>query len=243
MKEYIIENKKTIIIIGIFLVVLIILSIVVKLLGNTNQLLITAYVSKLEKEDITLEVNDCDLDYVLKYNNIPYFNLNTEVFNELNEEIFETFLLRTCYQDGEINYEASLNDNILSVALNISYATDDDLAYLEYKTYNINSDENIRMNNQDILKRYNLTLENVTNIVLSHLRTYYDYELEKGYINDFSFQYYLTNILNYTPITINNMNLYIDSNNDLYIYKDYTLSEGMSIDEDFPYITIKFKLA
>ena len=225
MKEYIIENKKTIIIIGIFLVVLIILSIVVKLLGNTNQLLITAYVSRLEKEDITLEINDCDLDY------------------ELNEEIFETFLLRTCYQDGEINYEASLNDNILSVALSISYATDDDLAYLEYKTYNINIDENTRMNNQDILKRYNLTLENVTNIVLSHLRTYYDYELEKGYINDFSFQYYLTNILNYTPITINNMNLYIDSNNDLYIYKDYTLSEGMSIDEDFPYITIKFKLA
>ena len=156
MKEYIIENKKTIIIIGIFLVVLIILSIVVKLLGNTNQLLITAYVSRLEKEDITLEINDCDLDYVLKYNNIPYFNLNTEVFNELNEEIFETFLLRTCYQDGEINYEASLNDNILSVALSISYATDDDLAYLEYKTYNIDINENTRMNNQDILKRYNL---------------------------------------------------------------------------------------
>ncbi len=243
MKEYIIENKKTIIIIGIFLVVLIILSIVVKLLGNTNQLLITTYVSKLEKEDITLEVNDCDLDYVLKYNNIPYFNLNTEVFNELNEEIMETFLLRTCYQDGEINYETSLNDNILSVALNISYATDDDLAYLEYKTYNVNIDENTRMNNQDILKRYDLTLENVTNIVLNHLRTYYDYEFEKGYINNFSFQYYLTNILNYTPITINNMNLYIDSKNNLYIYKDYTLSEGMSIDENFPYITIKFKLA
>ena len=242
MKEYIIENKKTIIIIGIFLVVLIILSIVVKLLGNTNQLLITAYVSRLEKEDITLEINDCDLDYVLKYNNIPYFNLNTEVFNELNEEIFETFLLRTCYQDGEIDYEASLNDNILSVALNISYETDDDLAYLEYKTYNINIDENTRMNNQDILNRYNLTLEDVTSRVLSHLRTYYDYEVEKGYITDFSFNEYLT-ILNYTPITINNMNLYIDSNNDLYIYKDYTLSTGMSIDEDFPDITIKFKLA
>ncbi len=242
MKEYIIENKKTIIIIGIFLGILIILSIIVNLLGNTNQVLITAYVSRLEKEDLTFTDNNCDLDYVLKYNNIPYFNLNTEVFNELNEEIFETFLLRTCYQDGEIDYEASLNDNILSVALNISYETDDDLAYLEYKTYNINIDENTRMNNQDILNRYNLTLEDVTSRVLSHLRTYYDYEVEKGYITDFSFNEYLT-ILNYTPITINNMNLYIDSNNDLYIYKDYTLSTGMSIDEDFPDITIKFKLA
>ena len=242
MKEYIIENKKTIIIIGIFLGILIILSIIVNLLGNTNQVLITAYVSRLEKEDLTFTDNNCDLDYVLKYNNIPYFNLNTEVFNELNEEIFETFLLRTWYQDGEIDYEASLNDNILSVALNISYETDDDLAYLEYKTYNINIDENTRMNNQDILNRYNLTLEDVTSRVLSHLRTYYDYEVEKGYITDFSFNEYLT-ILNYTPITINNMNLYIDSNNDLYIYKDYTLSTGMSIDEDFPDITIKFKLA
>lgn len=242
MKEYIIENKKTIIIIGIFLGILIILSIIVNLLGNTNQVLITAYVSRLEKEDLTFTDNNCDLDYVLKYNNIPYFNLNTEVFNELNEEIFETFLLRTCYQDGEIDYEASLNDNILSVALNISYETDDDLAYLEYKTYNINIDENTRMNNQDILNCHNLTLEDVTSRVLSHLRTYYDYEVEKGYITDFSFNEYLT-ILNYTPITINNMNLYIDSNNDLYIYKDYTLSTGMSIDEDFPDITIKFKLA
>ena len=85
MKEYIIENKKTIIIIGIFLGILIILSIIVNLLGNTNQVLITAYVSRLEKEDLTFTDNNCDLDYVLKYNNIPYFNLNTEVFNELNE--------------------------------------------------------------------------------------------------------------------------------------------------------------
>ena len=38
------------------------------------------------------------------------------------------------------------------------------------------------------------------------------------------------------------MNLYIDSKRDLYIYKDYTLSVGMSIDENYPYITIKFKL-
>ena len=49
------------------------------------------------------------------------------------------FLLRTCYQDGVMDYEASLNDNILSVLVNISYETDDDLAYLEYKTYNISS--------------------------------------------------------------------------------------------------------
>ena len=70
---------------------------------------------------------------------------------------------------------------------------------------------------------------------------YYNYEKKMNYIDNISFNEYLK-ILDYTPITIDNMNLYIDNKNDLYNFKDYTLSEGMSIDEDFPYITIKFKL-
>lgn len=241
MKEYIIENKKTITIISVFILFIIILSIIVNLLGKSNKVLVNIYVSKLKSSDITLTNTDCDFNSVLKYNNIPYFNLNNEVFNELNQEIMENFLLRTCYQDGIIDYTASLNNNILSVAMQISYETDDDLAYLEYKTYNIDINNNKKLTNEEILKIYNLTLQDVTNAVTGKLMEYYEYEKSKHYFENMTFNEYL-NILDYKPITMNNMNLFVDSKNNLYIYKDYTLSEGMSIDEDFPNITVKFKL-
>ena len=136
MKNFIINNKKGIIII----VILLILCIIFKILlsskhSNSSNILISSYVSNLERNDVDLDNSICDLDNVLKYNNIPYFKLNNNTYQEINKEILTNFLLRTCYQDGFIDYEVSLNDDILSLALNISYDTDDDLAYLEYKTY------------------------------------------------------------------------------------------------------------
>lgn len=242
MKKYIIENKKTITIISIFIIFLIILNIVVKSLGNNNKVLISYYISRLEIGDITLDDQSCDLDYTLKYNNIPYFNLSNKTFDEINQEILEEILLRSCYQEGNIDYESSLNDNILSLAINISHETIDDLAYLEYKTYNIDINKNERLTNQEILNLYNLTKNDVSNKVISYLKEYYDYEKENNLLDsDITFNKYL-NILDYKSITLNNMNLYIDDKKDLYIFKDYTLSEGMIIDLEYPNLTIKFKL-
>ena len=241
MKNLIIENKKSILIIIILLILIITLTIFINSRNKNNTLLVNTYVSKLEKGKVKLNNSPCDLDNVLEYNNVPYFNLSNNVFNQLNEEILTEILLRACYQGGFIDYEASINKNILSVALNISYDTDDDLAYLKYKTYNIDTNTNTKISNEELLKIYKLNKEQVENIVFSKLMEYYNYEKKMNYIDNISFNEYLK-ILDYTPITIDNMNLYIDNKNDLYNFKDYTLSEGMSIDEDFPYITIKFKL-
>jgi len=241
MKEIIEENKKLIIILGALLLISIILFFLITFHKKGNSVYINSYVSKLEAKDINLDENICDIDNVLKYSNIPYFNINNELFSQINEEIMTDFLLRTCYQSGFIDYEASLNDNILSVAINISYDTDDDLAYLEYKTYNINVDNNTIMNNSEILKRFNVSKNDVENVVLSKLKEYYEYEKDKKYLTNQSFNDYL-DILDYKAIKTSNMQLYIDDKNHLYIFKDYTLSEGMSIDENFPYITTKFKV-
>jgi len=242
MKKYIIENKKTIIIISIFIVFIIILSIIVNLLGNDNKVLINSYISRLQINDINLTDNSCDLEYTLTNNNIPYFNLNNKVYNDINQEILTEILLRSCYQEGFIDYEATLNNNILSLAINISHETNDDLAYLEYKTYNINTKTNQRITNQELLNIYKLTTQDVTNKVIKHLLNYYEYEKENNYIEkSTSFNTYL-NMLEYETITLDNMNLYIDNKNNLYIFKDYMLTEGMSIDENYPNLTIKFKL-
>lgn len=241
MKEYIKENKKTILIVSIFVIFLIILSIIVKILGNDNKTLVNYYISKLEINDITLPDNSCDINNTLKNNNIPYFNLSNSVFDSLNEEILTDVLLRSCHQEGYIDYAASLNDNVLSLAISISHETFDDLAYLEYKTYNIDINKNSLISNQDLLTKYNLTYQDVSNIVMSKLMEYYEYEKNNNWINNISFNEYL-NLLKYENITLNNMNLYVDNKNDLYIFKDYTLTEGMIMDMNYPEITIKFKL-
>ena len=137
MKEYIMENKKTIFIVSIFLIVILVLNIIVNFLGTNNKVLINNYITKLDKDDIKLNL-DCEFDKIIEYNNIPYFTLNSQVFNDINEEILEETLLRICYQGGYVVYETSLNNNILSLAMNISHDTIDDFAFVEYKTYNIN---------------------------------------------------------------------------------------------------------
>lgn len=244
MKEIIKENKTIIAVIFILLILTIILAIYnshnkTKLNSNIT---INSYISKLQSTNIKLNDYPCDIENVLKYNNIPYFNYNTGDFKKINDEILELFFLRTCYQNGVIDYEATLNDNILSVALNISHDTDDDLAYLEYKTYNIDTSNNTRINNKTLLNKYHLTINSVEDIIFDRFREYYNYEKSKNYINNESFNEYL-NLLDYKPITLDNMNLFINSQNELILYKDYTLSEGMSIDENFPNLTIKFKLS
>ena len=242
MKKYLEENKKMVIIIAVFVIFLIILTIIVNSLKPNNKVLITSYVTRLKKDDITLNDNSCDLDYVLEYNKIPYFNLNNETYNKINNEIIYDFLLRACYQDGEIDYEAYLNDNILSVLLNISYETDDDMAYLEYKTYNIDINKHELVSNIDILNKYNVTLNDVVSTVLKRFQEFYEYEYTNNWLdNTITFNDYLE-ILGYKGITLDDLKLFIDKNNDLNLTYEYELSEGMRRDEGYPNLSIKFKL-
>ncbi len=243
MKEYLKENKKIIRIILILLIITTVLTIIVKFIGNTNKVLLSAYISDIKLEDINLTDDPCDLETVLKYNKIPYFKLNNDLYNELNKSIMTDFLLRSCYQSGRVNYDASINNNILSVAINISYDTVNEFAYVEYKTYNINIKDNTLISNQEILNKFKINTDDVTNTIMKRLNSYYNYEKEHQLIdNDISFTDYL-NILQYNQVTVDNMKLYIDKKNDLYIYKDFMLSEGMIKDENFPTISIIFKLS
>lgn len=242
MKEYIKENKKTIIIILIFIIFIIILNLILNAKENDNQFLINTYIKQLELKDLNTNNFSCDITYTLQNNNIPYFNLNHPTYNELNNEILTESLLRSCYQEGSIDYEASLNDNLLSLAINISHETTHDLAFVEYKTYNINTKNNTKITNQQLLNIYKLTLQDVSNKVIKYFLNFYKYEKDNNLIDKtISFNDYL-NILEFETITLDNMNLYVDNKNDLYIFKDYILSEGMSMDENFPSLSIKFKL-
>ena len=239
MKNFIQKNKKTIIIILILIIFVIVLNIVLNHFNTKNKILISSYVKTLTENDVdNLPCNKSILDE----NKIPYFRLSNTLYDKINEEILENFLLRACFQNGYIDYNVSLNDNILSLILYISYESDNELTNLEYKTYNIDIQTNTTISNQKLLNRYNLSVKDVNNKVVNYLNNYYVYEKENDLIDTgTSFSKYL-NILNYKTSSLSDMNLYIDKNNDLYIYVDYSLSEGMRIVDYFPNLTSTFKL-
>ena len=141
-----------------------------------------------------------------------------------------------------MSYDISLNDNILSLIVYISYETENELANIEYKTYNINTDTNQIVTNQELLNKYNLTINQVNTKVLAELNKYYNYEIENDLVDqNITFSDYL-NILEYKTVTLDNLSLFIDKKNDLYIYKDFSLSEGMKRLDYFPNLSNTFKL-
>ena len=234
------KNKIMIIII----IVLIVLTILLMVLSNNkiSNNISDYYVSNLRANDINnIDVSACNIDEVLKNNKIPYFNLNSQVYNDINKEILTDFFLRTCYQNGEMTYEKNISDDILSLILTISYEDADDTSYLEYKTYNINLDNNTLITNENLLNKYNITLSNINNILKSTFTKYYLYEKKNGnYDSKFNFNDFLDEI-GYQNLSYNDLNLYLE-NNTLYLYVTYNTTELMALDNNYPEIITKFKL-
>ena len=234
------DKKKTIIILIIIAVIVIATQIILNILTPKNKVLISTYVKTLTPDDININI-PCDKQ-ILKENQIPYFKVSNTLYDSINKDILENSLLRVCYQNGYMSYDISLNDNILSLIVYISYETDNELANIEYKTYNINTDTNQIVNNQELLNKYNLTVNQINTKVLTELNKYYNYEKENELVDqNITFSDYL-NILEYKTVTLNNLSLFIDKKNDLYIYKDFSLSEGMNRLDYFPNLSNTFKL-
>ncbi len=239
MKNYLIENKKILIIIIILIIISITLSIIISSSNKSNPLIINNYISRLNS-NIDYNLNQCDFKQIVGENEIPYFKLNDEVFNNINEDILTNFISRVCYQEGKISYKTSLSNNILSVLILYSLESGSELYHMEYKTYNIDIKNKSLIDNQTLLTKYDISINEIENIVQNKLKEYYNYEKTTSFYNNESFTEYLK-ILKYEKINLNNMNLYVD-NNKLYLYKTYSESEAMILDNNYPFITYEFKL-
>ena len=234
------DKKKTIIILIIIAVIVIATQIILNIFTPKNKVLISTYVKTLTTDDININI-PCDKQ-ILKENQIPYFKVSNTLYDSINKDILENSPLRVCYQNGYMSYDISLNDNILSLIVYISYETENELANIEYKTYNINTDTNQIVTNRELLNKYNLTINQVNTKVLTELNKYYNYEKENELVEEnITFSDYL-NILEYKTVTLDNLSLFIDKKNDLYIYKDFSLSEGMKRLDYFPNLSNTFKL-
>ena len=239
MIDFIKENNKKIIIIIILIIISITLSIIISSNDKPNPLIVNSYVIRLSS-DLDYNLEECDFNKIASENEIPYFKINDEVYNKINEEILTKFISRVCYQEGKITYKTSLNDNILSVLIIYSIESGSDLYHMEYKSYNIDINNNSLIDNQTLLSNYDMDLNDIENIVQDKLKEYYNYEKTTNYFNNESFTEYLK-ILKYEKINYNNMNIFINKNK-LYLYKTYSESEAMILDDNYPIITYEFKL-
>lgn len=156
----------------------------------------------------------------LVINSRKTFHVNGEYIDELNKGI-ET--IKNNLDDKNIKYsvKTSKNDKIYSALIS---ATDEDNNKF-YMSYNIDSISRRVLNNEEVAKEFNYSLNDIYKKIDDRLNTYYKDQVSEGYMdpNECDFDCYKSFSLNID--TIENMySLYVE-NNKLYIYLSFDYND------------------
>lgn len=160
--EFIENNKKSIIILGILIGLLIIFGII-------NLFSKKTYISTLKSRNNS---------------KLPYININSEDIKELNARLEEQYNeIIELNNNSNMTYEYSKNGNILSILVTRNIELDYDyIMEEEYDTYNIDLKTNEFLGNDDIVELYKLDKDEIESKIVSDLMEQYNYEVDKGYI-------------------------------------------------------------
>lgn len=220
--EYIEENKKYIIILGVLVGLLIIFGIV----NNIT--------SKKQYVKTVKSVNNSKLPYI-NINDSTVQELNTRLENQYNEII-------SLNNDSYMTYEFSKNGNILSILITKYIKLDDDyIPEEEYNTYNINLKNNEFLDNDDIFDLYKLDKEEIESKVVTDIMEQYQYEVDNGYVvgQECDIDCYLEE-KEYISVT-DNFNVYI-KNKKIYGYLNIKNSSLYYSNENYPKINKIYNL-
>lgn len=142
---------------------------------------------KKEEEKVTYELSDKDkalvyagVETVERTSSnesadikIPKININSENINAINKKINEENAYSN-YSKGlvlSINYEYSVNGNIISIVV-ITKLMDDDLIYK--KAYNVDLNTQKLLNSEELLKEKNLTKDVTKNKITEKINEFYN---------------------------------------------------------------------
>lgn len=229
--NFIEENKKSITII----VVLIILSFLITLINNLLNI----------KNDYKY-IENKDYVYLVEENNgsrLPFININSEQILEINDKLKNDYYEVILYEDCYMNYEYSIHDNYLSIIIEKGIKkNEDDFLEIEYSSYNISIKEKRLLTITEVLDMYSLTLERANNIVENSLREEYNSETKEGYIppEECNYACYLEE-RNYLSAD-KNLQVYVDNNKNVKGYLNITRSSLYYIPTDVPNIKTIFSL-
>ena len=220
--EYIEENKKNIIILGILIGLLIIFGIINKITDKKQ------YVETIKKSNNS---------------KLAYINIENESIQELNSRLEEQYNeIVNLNNDSYMTYEYSKNGNILSLLITRNIKLNDEYIPDEiYSTYNIDLKTNKVLGNDDIYELYKIDKEDTESKIVNDLANQYNSEVNNGYIvgQECDINCYLEDKEYYS--IDDNFNLYIQ-NNKVYGFLNVSNASVYYTINNYPKMNKKYEL-
>lgn len=223
-----IELKRMLLIIG----GLIIFAIIISLYTNTFK---SDPVKKIKSDKgKTLIYTTKERTVDGKKSEVPYINIKGKNITKLNKDI-EKFVDKYYAEPTSIiSYTYDVSDKILSLVVKVAYF--DKVYYPDFRTYNINLSDLSVLSDDDLLNKFNLTKENVSNKIEDKFTYFYNDALSQGYYSgecDYNCFLYFRGDKDY----LDDIHYYI-KDNVLYVYKAFNVysiynEENYFTDDDF----------
>ena len=136
---------------------------------NQNQDLVYTYYTKEEKKENSYDLNS----------NIPYINIDNEIINKYNQEIKQTYeekAQNTLQTENEnivysVQYEATIENNILSLIIRANLKQASSAQRLIIQTYNYDLKNNKEVLLEDVINSKQLTVEDVEKKIKEKITT------------------------------------------------------------------------
>ena len=169
-----------------------------------------------------------------KKSEVPIINIEGENIDKLNKDIEE--FVDKYYSDATslISYTYDVSDKILSLVVKVAYF--DKVYYPDFRTYNINLSDLSVLSDEDLLNKFNLTEEDVSNKIEEKFKYFYNDALNKDYYGgecDYNCFLYFRGDKDY----LDDIHYYIKDNK-LYVYKTFNVysvynEENYFTEDDF----------
>lgn len=228
--DYIRENKKKVLLTLILIIVLTIISLLINS-KNTNKIFVSeSYVYTKESYSYSERL----------ISELPYINIKSESVDEINKKLLEKYYEIITLDEQIMVYRYYINDDILSLIVKTYYKDSPDSYPTEMYFYNISINSGNLITNRDLLNKFNVSVDDVTNAIRNEIKEYYNYEIINEYINnDCDFDCYLSET-NSLPI-IEDGNYYV-KDDQLFAYKIINVDSKFFYDFNSGFNLFNFKI-
>ena len=227
------QNKKG----TIFLLVLVVFTILIMIFNKTD--IFNNNVNKIYKRanyiftEETEKINDTKTY-------LPYVNLLGDDAKKVNKDLKLLYYTKNILKDRYMTYKYYISDDILTLIVKLyDYKNSDFESEIYFYNFSINN--KTLLSNEVLKEMFNISEDDIKNKINSYLKEYYNYEIEKEYINPD-----LCDINCYIDFfedkNSQNIKLYVKDNK-LYAYKKYFIDYKFAYDTEKPFEDIySFKL-
>ena len=230
----ILNNKKTIILISIFLIIAIITYGIIKYNRNNYN---NMKIDRSKNFVFTSSTKQSD-NYIQER---PFINLKGYSIEIINKDI-DKFLDTYTNDNIEMKYEYDINGEVLSLVLKVEdHSLAEQATITSFKSYNINIKTKELLSNEKVLDLFNTTTDNIEKTIKKETKEYYNNLVKTNNIsiNECNYKCFITNrdINNY----LDGIELYIRDGN-LIVFKPMTfipLYEEEKITKEYEIVKVK----